>query len=209
MKKLLQREKKFLIFRLCVLALAPLGYGLCALARRFPEATERIYSEGIYPIFAAPLSRLTGLLPVSVSELALIIFPILLVVQLVRLIRRRTNWLRCLSGLLAAASGLYALFSFGWAVNYGRLPYAQIASLPVEASSVGELERLCLRLSADASSLRAQLTDSEEAYTPPETVRQTLSQVPQAYLTASYSYPWLSGGYAAPKAALSSLPLAW
>lgn len=209
MKARLLKERRFLLLCAAFVALALLGYLACRLAALWPELTERLYARGIYPVFAQFFSRVSGLMPCSLSELLLFCLPLLLVWQLVRLLRRRTNWLRCLAGLIALCAGLYAVFSLGWAVNYSRLPYAQIAGLEVRDSTAEELEALCLDLWEDAEAYRAQLTDSAQAYQAEESVVETLSQVPQAYAVASERFAWLGGSYAAPKAALLSLPLAY
>lgn len=209
MRKELQKEKKFLwlCFGFCALALLSLGIRL--LFSRDQVLTERIYSQGVYPPLAQLISRITGLFPVSLSEIGLVLLFVLVIVQIVRLFRKKTNLLRLLAGLLAIVSFLYSVFTLGWAINYDRQPYAVIADLPVRNSSPAELEELCMELVENANALRRELSTEDTAYKTSETISSTLSRVQAAYTAASAQNPWLAGRYGNPKAALFSLPLAY
>ncbi|MGI5884659.1 MAG: DUF3810 domain-containing protein [Candidatus Spyradocola sp.] len=189
---------------------ALLALGLTRLAQGYPEVVERVYSRGIYPVWGQVMSTLTGLLPVSLSEVLLFALPVLLVVGIVQAVRRRLSVQRLVSAALCVPLTGYLLFSVGWALNYSRQPYSEIAGLPVQAVEVNTLERLVLRLAEQAGELRAQLDPGVGAYALEVDRREVLaSYVNEAYACAAEKYPWLGGHYGAPKFALLSTPLAY
>ena len=189
--------------------LAAVVFVLCHAAQGHTQAVERIYSQGIYKVWAQVTSTVTGLLPVSLSELALLVLlPVGLVASIVRWAKRRIGWQRFVSGWLAMALGAYALFYGGWGLNYSRQPYASIAGLETAPVEVDKVEELTRSLAAQANELRAQLDAGDEAYALTCPRRDVLKKVNEAYAAASARYPWLSGHYGAPKFALLSTPLA-
>ena len=189
--------------------LAAAVFVLCHAAQGHTQAVERIYSQGIYKVWAQVSSTITGLLPVSLSELALLVLlPVGLVVSIVRWAKRRIGWQRFVSGWLAVALGAYALFYGSWGLNYYRQPYASIAGLETAPVEVDKVEELTRSLAAQANELRAQLDAGDEAYALTCPRRDVLKKVNEAYAAASARYPWLSGHYGAPKFALLSTPLA-
>lgn len=189
--------------------LAAVVFVLCHAAQGHTQAVERIYSQGVYKVWAQVSSTVTGLLPMSLSELALLVLlPVGLVVSIVRWAKRHIGWQRFVSGWLAVALGAYALFYGGWGLNYSRLPYASIAGLETAPVEVDKVEELTRSLAAQANELRAQLDAGDEAYALTCPRRDVLKKVNEAYAAASARYPWLSGHYGAPKFALLSTPLA-
>lgn len=173
------------------------------------QTVERIYSQGVYRVWAQAASAITGLLPVSLSELALLVLlPAALIISIVRWVRRRIDWQRFASGWLTAALLAYVLFYGGWALNYSRLPYAQIAGLETAPVEVNKVEELTAGLAAQARELRAQLDAGDGAYALTCSRREVLKKVNVAYAAAAQRYPWLTGNYGAPKFALLSTPLA-
>ena len=189
--------------------LAAAVFVLCHAAQGHTQAVERIYSQGIYKVWAQVSSTITGLLPVSLSELALLVLlPVGLVVSIVRWAKRRIGWQRFVSGWLAVALGAYALFYGSWGLNYSRQPYASIAGLETAPVEVDKVEELTRSLAAQANELRAQLDAGDEAYALTCPRRDVLKKVNEVYAAASARYPWLSGHYGAPKFALLSTPLA-
>ena len=189
--------------------LAAVVFVLCHAAQGHTQAVERIYSQGIYKVWAQVSSTVAGLWPVSLSELALLVLlPVGLVASIVRWAKRRIGWQRFVSGWLAVALGAYALFYGGWGLNYSRQPYASIAGLETAPVEVDKVEELTRSLAAQANELRAQLDAGDEAYALTCPRRDVLKKVNEAYAAASARYPWLSGHYGAPKFALLSTPLA-
>lgn len=190
--------------------LIPLSYIVAQLLSTQNLFVENVYSRGIYPVIAQPVSLLCSLLPVSVTELMVIALPIWLGLGIYWLVKKKTTWLRFTSAIVAFVSILYFVFTFGWALNYSRLPYADIVGLTIENSSTEQLKDLCLDLAKQANGLREQLTaDEDTPYSSGETQRTILTKVNDIYAQASVEQPWLAGNYATPKPAIFSLPLAY
>jgi len=185
-------------------------YILSRIAPAYPQAVERIYARGIYPIWAQVTSCITGILPVSLSEILLLIgLPIGIVLSVVRLIRHKTNWQRVTARWLTAVLTLYLLFQAGWGFNYSRLPYADIAGLETQPVEVYKVEQLVRKLAVQANELKAQLDPDGAVFTLKTTQRQVMRKVNAAYENASATRPWLKGHYGTPKLAILSTPLAY
>ncbi len=191
------------------------GFALAAhiislLAQLNPAAVEKFYAQGFYKAYAQIVSMVTGVIPISLSELCLLLaLPAYLAIALCRLIRRRVAWRRFVSGALAWALGLYALFTLGWGLNYSRLPYGEIAGLETEAVEVDKVEELTCALAAQANALRAELMEGDEAFALARPQSEVMRAVNAAYARAGEKYPWLGGRYGRPKLALLSTPLAY
>lgn len=175
--------KRKTIGRLIALLPLPITLVLRLVASGQPEAVERVFSTGLYPKIAAPVSRLMALCPVPVVELLLIG---LFVFTAISLYKRR--FFRTLVTYLLIA----AIFFGGWSMNYLRLPLEETLGLPVAPSSTEELTALSERLVSEANAAHAESMDNP------------LSHVPAALDAASADWPIPSGGFAAPKYALSS-----
>ena len=189
---------------------ALIAYIISLLAQGNPAAVEKFYARGFYRAYAQAVSTVTGLLPVSLTELALLIgLPALLAVSVWRLVRRRSTWQRFVSGALALACGLYALFTLGWGLNYSRLPYGEIAGLETQAVELDKVEELTRVLAKQANALRAELMEGDEAFKLTGSRRDVMRAVGAAYARAGEKYPWLSGHYGNPKLAILSTPLAY
>ncbi len=171
---------------------------------------ERLYARGVYPIYAQLVSSVTGLLPVSLSEIVLfVILPVGLIVSIVRWCKRKTHWQQFVSGWLSVALAFYLLFQAGWGFNYSRLPYAEIAGLTTAPVEVDKVEELVRELAMQANALRAELTDGDEPYRLDVSKRQVMRKINPAYRNAAENRPWLAGHYGAPKLAMVSTPLAY
>ena len=191
-----------------LLVLAALVFALTRLAQGAPEVVERVYARGIYPVFAQALSSLTGLLPVSLSEVLLCLLPLLLFYGVVRAVRGKIHWTQLLMRLVCGLCALYLVFALFWGLNYSRLPYAQVAGLEVRESGVETLRRLVTDLAAEANALKEEMGGGAVALTEEERWDVLRRRVNEAYAAAGEIYPFLSGRYGAPKFALLSTPLA-
>ena len=191
-------------------AFALVFFILTQIAPGHEALVEKIYSKGIYKLWAQMVSGVTGLIPVSLTELGLLVgIPLLLVISIVRWVRHKIGWQRFASGWLTLALILYSLFSGGWALNYSRQTYAQTAGLETKPVEIEKVKALVVSLAQKANDLRAELDTGDEAIALPGTQRQVMRLVKEAYLRAGEKYPWLAGRYGAPKIAILSTPLAY
>lgn len=148
-----------------LMLLLPSGYGVFLLAGRYPELTERLYAERIFP----PLSRLISwparLVPWSLGELLLILILVGMALSAAGLLRALVAgapgflplFLRRAGGFLSLAGVLYASFVALWGLNYLRPPIVQTLSWPSEPPTDLELQGLCEELSSEANELRKAL----------------------------------------------------
>lgn len=169
-----------------LLALLPLALALLVRlwARHTPETVERLFSQGVYPALAAPVSRAAALCPVPVFGLG-----VLALLGYILWSLRQGRWFRVLAVLGLAA----AVFAGGWSLNYLRLPLEETLGLDVRASTQEELVSLCHRLAEDAD---------ERWQEAPET--DLLAAAPDALNAAARAWPIPAGRWGAPRAALSS-----
>lgn len=161
----------------------PIALVLRLLASRSPERVERLFSRGLYPRVAAPVSRLMGLVPFPVIEPLLVLLAGLLLFWLAR-----RRFFRVTAVLLLVP----AIFLGGWGLNYLRLPLEDTLALEVAPSGAEALRALCDRLVSDANAAYGE---------PPEEI---LPLVPAAMDAAGAMWPIPAGGFAPPKAALLS-----
>jgi len=191
----------------------PLGILLSYVASQYPEATERFFSQGLYPMVGQNLSLITGVLPISVAEfmiLLLILCFIRKVVQIIwKMLHRDPKSVHALVNVVLnffiAFSIVYFTFNMVWGFNYYRLPFSQLAHLEVAPASVEELAELCDVLISQANRLRDKIgqipSNSKDM---PQNYRDILAKADLGYQAASAIYPQLGGEYGKPKPVLLS-----
>ncbi|MFT3827582.1 MAG: DUF3810 domain-containing protein [Chitinophagaceae bacterium] len=113
----------------------------------FPEAVERYYANGIYPVLAGAQRILLGWLPFSVGDIfyaVVIIYLLYKLVQMIRkLIRRQTDkqyWLSALRRFAFVILLVYVCFNGLWGLNYNRQGIAQQLGLKVDKYTKDDLE---------------------------------------------------------------------
>ncbi len=203
-----RKYSKGTIIKFLFILLLPVGYALNYLSSLYPNQTERIYANGIYPVLAWAVSRLTGRLPFSVAEIllyALILYAGFCVVRLmIRLLKRKGERVSILSkgiiNLLAWAGVLYFAFNLMWGFNYHRLPLSNILSMEVRPASSTELKALSEYLILQANDLRDKVPENDEgAMIPVGGVRGALDRVSLGFDAASVEYPKFAGADSRPK----------
>ncbi|MGN6418708.1 MAG: DUF3810 domain-containing protein [Pseudobacter sp.] len=131
----------------------------------FPEAVERYYSNGIYPVIGKVQRALFGWIPFSVGDIFYAVLVLLLLNKLVVLVRKlrrkethRGYWLAGLKQFIWVVVLVYVFFNGLWALNYNRLGIAKQLNLQVSTYTQEELvavmETITERLETlDSSSL--------------------------------------------------------
>lgn len=144
------------------------------LAFLMPEATERIYSRGVYPVLTKIFGTLTAWAPFSIAEVLLYIFAatvlFFVVFTFFSLFKPRGkklyHFFRRFLTLVIILCLIYFCFVFGWALNYARLPLSQTLDLPVRNSTTEELREVCEILVEQANTRReAVKEDANGVYT--------------------------------------------
>lgn len=167
------------------------------------------YATHIYPVIVGSVGRIFGWFPISVSEIALYLLLLMLILcflrLLIHLIRRkcgRREVGRFLSGLFLTAAVLFFIYTIHCGINYHRKSFSESADIVTSTYTVEELKVVCQRLTVDVNervdlvernkNRIMQLDGSEQA----EAVRamEALGEI----------YPELSGYYPKPKGLLNS-----
>ncbi len=163
-KRLIKLKRNLLIL------LFPIALGLMELAKRNVFFAEKIHAQGVFKVFSQVYSMITGIIPFSVAEIficAVIIFiPIYIIGAIVRLIKSKGErffliW-RDVITLCAIASLGYFLLVVGCQINYYRQPLGELMELDTGAYSTEELYDFCTQLAERASTLRKELSATNE-----------------------------------------------
>ena len=191
--------------------LIPLALLIKRIMAEYPEFTENVYSRGIYKIIMQPVSLLTGLIPISVAELALIILviyiPIRLIYIIIRAVRKGEGILilRFFANLVLLGSLWFFVQVMVWNINYERLPYSDLAGINVQDSSLDELEALCRWLVDETNRLREQVPENQDGIMYVEGgYKSVLKRAYKGYDVLKQEYPFLGGKYGPPKPVLLS-----
>lgn len=165
----------------------------------FPEFTEYVISRGLFKIFTVPVGFVTSLLPISLTELlVLLAVPgviTLIVVFCVRMkkssCRKKTALKtgRFLAGFLSFAVLIY-MTAHG--ANFYRLSIEQLMELETSPKSTRFLLEVCKDLAAHAAEERELLTEDENGVVRfTEDIYTELSRTDSGYNTLTVEYPFL------------------
>ena len=160
--------RAFKLRRFWLLLLLPAAIILDYAARSSASFAEW-YAVTIYPIYAQFFSAITGVVPFSIGECALVILIVLLFVWLVRniyrLIRYNKNRFERVVRFISVPLLIAVCISFLCVTNYGtnhrRYSFAAVSGLNVRDSSVEELYDLCVLLTETANELRENVSEDE------------------------------------------------
>jgi hypothetical protein len=131
----------------------------------FPDAVERYYASGIYPVISKVQRILFGWLPFSVGDIFYALVIIWLIYKLYhtfrRVIKRQTNkkyWLHALLQTAFVVVVVYVSFNLLWGLNYNRRGVAYQLELNVQRYSKEDLvqvmQQIVYRLNALDSASR-------------------------------------------------------
>ena len=115
----------------------------------FPDAVEKYYSTGVYPLISRLLRLLFGWIPFSAGDILYSACFIYLVISLIRFFTRaftrklHRQYLRlCVKRCISITLWVYVTFNILWGMNYDRLPLAQQMQLETRLYSKEELRDL-------------------------------------------------------------------
>lgn len=118
--------------RRTAIELAIVGLALAAaVAPAAPDATERLFSTGLYPRVQQWVTPLSNLVPFALFDILIVAAVASLVVVLVRAVRearrmrRAAPLLQALRRLTVSAALLYLAFLLLWGFNYRRVPMTE------------------------------------------------------------------------------------
>lgn len=167
----------------------------------FPRFTEYVCSRGLFKLVTVPVGFITSLIPLSLTELAVVLaLPLLVFLIVLLIVKLKRGKGRRGKILLGAGRGVCAVLSFAslmymicHGANYYRCPIEQIMRLDTSRKSPEFLLSVCGELAAGAAEARAELeTDENGCMRFSESVFTELSRTGSGYkaLTAEYPFLW-------------------
>ena len=181
-----------------LIALAAVG--LFFLLPYFPHFTERVISRGLFRVVGFPMQWVVSLLPVSLTELLVVLgIPaavVMLVIWVVRLCRgpgRRQRLERGCRFMAWCVSLVMLLYMLTCGGNFSRRPLSDLMELPQREYTVEELAAVTAHLAANLSAARKQVAEDEEGcMTLSASVEDTLLAADDAYHNLRQDYPFLT-----------------
>lgn len=199
MKKLLVILKKIWIF--IPLAAAVLMYFLLPL---MPTVTEYVFSRGLFKLVTVPIGFITSIIPISLTEMLVILsvpLVVLIVVLLVRKVKSKDKPEkkkllikagRTLCGFLSFACLMYMICH---GANYYREPLEKTMRLDTSPKDAEFLLKVCEILAEGAREASEELEQNEDKTTKlSENIVEELSRAENGYdkLVEEYPFLWTS-----------------
>ncbi|MBC7902043.1 MAG: DUF3810 domain-containing protein [Gemmatimonadaceae bacterium] len=126
----------------------------------FPEAVERYYSTGLYPLISGLQRILFGWIPFSIGDILYALTAIVLLVRLIKFLKTvfrkqatRLYWRNSLLWLVFTALMVYCFFNLVWGLNYNRIGVAQQLELKMDRYTTEELAAVMSALAVKLDSL--------------------------------------------------------
>ena len=158
-----------------VLAAGLVAFVLFRLLFMLPGVVETVYASGIGPLVVRPMSLVSGLVPISLVEVAIVSYAMWVLLAIgrgvldVRNERRSIRNLTMAAGLRTArdAGVLILLFYVLWGFNYARPPLVERLGWPEwQPPEVGELEALATEAVDAANQAYWDIHHTEDAGEP-------------------------------------------
>ncbi len=136
----------------------------------YPNAVERYYSQGFYPVICHIFHPVFNLFPFSVGDIVYIVAVIYLIYALGRLVRMlfKRQWKSALNFVLGITIGveiaIIAFYLF-WGMNYYRPSAAERLNLKDSTYTADDLKATTSALIDSANACRARVSSAELAQT--------------------------------------------
>ena len=200
--------------RYWLLLAAPVAWGFQNLAAMWPDTLESVYARGFYPVVTGAWSRLTGLLPVSLMELLLMLLVLLFPFSIhfwIRAIRNapsgtewKTAW-RPVGSLLILLSVWYAISVPLWNLHYSRHSFSTLSGLSVAPATVSELQNVALQMVQDVNTARELVAEDESGVMMlSRDIGETFNMTSSGYDVLTNRFSFLGGRYGPPKPVMLS-----
>lgn len=195
--------------RIYLLGLIPISMLLIIIARSSSTFAEQVFSRRIYKLLSQILSTITGILPISLAEIIIILLPVALLILLIRFIlklyrnkeARRYNMIKGILNVFCVLSVMLFLFTILAGINYYRYPFTYYSKLEIMESSVDELFALTKSLAIQANELREKIPsqDEEGVFKLSMSIFELSHKADKAMEELSKEYSVLGGHYGSPK----------
>lgn len=173
--------------------------GIYFILPHFPWIAEYVFARGLFKIVTVPIGFVTSLIPISLTEMAVVLAVPLAVTLIVALIRRLKKSENRKKTALRAARGTAAFLSFACLMymichgaNYYRYSCEQLLELDTSPKTADHLLAVCEELARCAAKEREQLSANENGETAlPEDIFTELSRTNSGYAALTEDYPFL------------------
>lgn len=165
----------------------------------FPEFTEIVVSRGLFKLYTVPVGFISSLIPISLTELCVILavpaaiaLVVLFIVRIIRSSNRRSTALK--AGRFAAGFVSFALFIYMVAhgANYYRQPLEELMELDTSQKSTEFLLAVCQDLASHAAEERQNLTEDENGCVQfTEDIWTEMTRTNSGYEALVEEYPFL------------------
>lgn len=166
----------------------------------FPWVAEYVFARALFKIVTIPIGFITSLIPISLTELLVVLAVPLAAVLITVFVKRLKKSQNRKKTACRAAKGTAAFLSFACLMymichgaNYYRYSCEQLMGLDTSAKTAEHLLAVCEELARCAAEERKQLSSNEDGETAlPENIFTELSRTSSGYnaLTEEYPYLW-------------------
>ena len=190
----------FLIIQILVLQIIPF----------FPEFTEQVYSNGLYPMISRFSRTLLGKIPFSVGDC---IYFIVIIAILIWFWNKRKSWKlewkNNMLNVLSFVSVFYFLFHLLWGFNYYRQPLFEKMKIERDYSDA-DLLVFTKKLIAKTNAIHSQITKNDSLKVVfPYSQEQVFEMNLNGYQNLSKDYSYFSYENLSAKKSIISLPLTY
>jgi hypothetical protein len=121
---------------------------------------ERVYANGIYPVFQPWMTRASNLVPIPLGELGVAAAVILLLVWIgLAVIRPRAHGVALVVRAPAALAVAYLVFTVNWGLHYRRVPLEESLGYRAERVTPEALRELANRAVSEMNLLHPRLPE--------------------------------------------------
>jgi len=196
--------------RLALAILFPFQVLFVKIITQFPDAIEKYYSNGIYPIISKTLRYLLGWLPFSVGD----VFYTILILFVIRWFFK--NWKgfyqkpkQTFTNIFGFVSVIYFSFHFLWGLNYLRNPLYKTLNLDKEYTTE-QLIQVTEKLITTANDIHLKVAPNNSTKaTVPYSRAQIFDKTIHGYSQLEQQYPNLKYQPRSIKKSVWSLPLTY
>ena len=166
----------------------------------FPAVTEYVFSRGLFKVITVPVGFISSLLPISLTELLVILAApaviTLIVILIVKLVkhkdRRKILLLKAGKFTVGAVSIAAFMYMSCHGVNYYRFTMEEMMGLDTSQKTPEDLYNACVKLAQGAAQARSELGISDnEPYTFDESLFTELTRAGDGYGAIVDEYPFL------------------
>jgi len=191
--------------------LLPMQWAFYQIIAQFPNFIENYYSNGLYPVISSIFHFTLGWIPFSIGDVIYTILVLYIIRNIYQLIKvRKFNIKKTLIKTLAFISVIYFIFSFGWGLNYHRLPITERLNFSEDRYTETELIDFTKTLIQKLNTVHSEITLNDSLVPNNLLTKKEMHRVAfNAYDELELKMPVFSIQQKSVKKSLFSLPLTY